>query len=553
MKASQVTSSSKVIGEGTFGKVYIVKHNGEERAIKQLLVTGNTSFCASIREIDVANKLKHPNVITLFSICSSENAGKEWDSSSGLPGRCDDYCLNFDPIKEGDVYALITSHLKKKTYLSVEDVKFIFTQVLLAIWYMHRNNYIHRDIKPTNILVGPNNIVKVCDFGFSKKYFAHDVMTCASGSRYFRAPEILLGLRYDLSSDVWSLGCVLHYLMSGGRYFIESVVFNDLDPTTKFQSDDIDTELRYIVGSMPYPITADMFQINDPVIDLMVRDEKILSEIDFFDQHRFEMSQSDVLNYETLLFTGMLQVKPAKRKSVDRFMYSTFLSSEPRSKALIDAEKIKVKEYQVKKIREIDENEIASSLSTEAYKNMSKSAIKAFVEYRNDSWYTDKILFTAIDVFSRATSNNIELLLPTSSFEAVTKFFGSCMYISLKYHAHILDASIPAYNDLPFVTFKSISDIDSAKRREDQILRAIKFSIYNTTVFDILLMRKKPEMNEIVSLILYITSGLNVDVQGKTLPPHASFEKWRDNKDDYLAQTEKHSLWETLKDYCWSR
>jgi len=553
MKASLVTRKSKVIGTGTFGKVYIVNHEGQETAIKQILVTGKTSFCASLLEIDVAKKLKHPNIITLFSVCSNEYAGKDWDSDYGFAGRCDDYCLSLDPVKEGDVYTLITNLLDKKTYLDIGQIKFIFTQILLGIWYMHRNNYIHRDIKPTNILVREGNIVKICDFGFAKKFLAHDVTTCAAGSKYFRAPEILLGLEYNLSSDVWSLGCVLHYIMTGGRYFVEDVFFKDLDRMDKFVNEDTDAELRYIVGSMPYPITANMFNVDDPIIDLMVRDEEILTEKDFFDQHRFKMSQDDVLLYRTILFSQMLQINPEKRSTVDRFMYSKFLLSDDASRKLIENEKNMVKEMQSKRIREIDENKIASSLSTEAYKNMTKIAIKIFVNYRNELWYTDKILFTAIDVFSRSTANDSTLLKPTAAPETVEKFFSSCLYISIKYHAHIGDDNVPAYNELPFVTFKALSDLRQAKSREDNILSALDFATYNTTVLDILLMRKTPEMIEIVSLFLYITSGLNVDTQGNTLTPTMSYERWKNNKQNYLEQTEKHQLWETLKKSCWSK
>lgn len=75
-----------------------------------------------------------------------------------------------------------------------------------ALKYLNDRNVIHRDIKPDNIVVGPNETIKIIDFGFATVGTSFDVC----GSPGYMAPEILGGLEYDSQSDLWSMGVVLY-------------------------------------------------------------------------------------------------------------------------------------------------------------------------------------------------------------------------------------------------------------------------------------------------------------------------------------------------------
>lgn len=75
---------------------------------------------------------------------------------------------------------------------------------------MHSLNVIHRDIKPENILINesgkPN--AKLCDFGFAKELKSREEMTDYVATRWYRAPELLVGASYEKPVDVWAIGCL---------------------------------------------------------------------------------------------------------------------------------------------------------------------------------------------------------------------------------------------------------------------------------------------------------------------------------------------------------
>jgi serine/threonine protein kinase len=536
----------KLIGEGNFGRVFVVTGkdaNGVERPVaqKRLVVINQSSFCSGLSEIYIASQLNHPNIVTLYNVTKLANSTKTGE------GRYDDYALDFEYVPQGDIYNAITTQLEAGTYWNLREVKSIFTQCLLGVWYMHRNGYIHRDIKPTNVLIAEGNVAKICDFGYAKKYLTHDSATREVGSQYFRAPEVLLEQSYDYKSDIWSLGCILHYLMTGGAYFVEAVDLNDpcIDGP-HVSPDDIVTELRYIMAAMPYPITIDMFRGDTgPLVTEVLRSTSPLTEIDFFEKHRFAMDQDNVLYYQVFLFKGMLVVDPRLRKSASELLSAKFLDSDSACKRLIENERVLL----AKRAHELNEDRISSSLSTCSYKHMAAYARKVFVEYRNELWYTDKILFSAIDIFSRTTTANRVLLEPTAAESKVIGFFQSCLYLAIKYGSHTCasDYRAPAYNKLPFVNPKiTLSDLSRAKAAEDSILNVLHFQTFNLTVLDILLENEVPNLIDVVSLFLYVTSSLNVDDKGNTLTPQASYRKWIDNQ-RYREQTEGHKLWQSVQ------
>jgi serine/threonine protein kinase len=94
--------------------------------------------------------------------------------------------------------------------------KFIFKQLIEAIIYIQSQNIIHRDIKPDNILIDLNNIIKICDFGVGKEIKSNEYVKDTCGTPAFIAPEILLNNNYNpFKTDVWSSGVVLYTMLSG--------------------------------------------------------------------------------------------------------------------------------------------------------------------------------------------------------------------------------------------------------------------------------------------------------------------------------------------------
>lgn len=81
--------------------------------------------------------------------------------------------------------------------------------VLNGLTYLHNHRIIHRDIKPSNILLCRNGQVKLCDFGVSGEFGTKGDADTFIGTSYYMAPERITGGKYNINSDVWSLGVTL--------------------------------------------------------------------------------------------------------------------------------------------------------------------------------------------------------------------------------------------------------------------------------------------------------------------------------------------------------
>lgn len=118
-------------------------------------------------------------------------------------------CINlYDFLKQSNFEGVNLSLIRR-----------IASQILQTLNFIHRNNVIHCDLKPENVLFKELNrsVVKLIDFGTSC-FIGRNIFTYIQ-SRYYRAPEIILGLKYTTAIDVWSLGCILAELYRGVPIF----------------------------------------------------------------------------------------------------------------------------------------------------------------------------------------------------------------------------------------------------------------------------------------------------------------------------------------------
>jgi len=113
--------------------------------------------------------------------------------------------------------------------LSVSEIKCLLKQLLEAVSYMHSKDIVHRDLKTSNLLYTGDGVLKVCDFGLSRKMSGSGSYTPTVVTLTYRAPELLLGCeKYTSAIDVWAIGCILAELLLGeplfkGRNEIEQI------------------------------------------------------------------------------------------------------------------------------------------------------------------------------------------------------------------------------------------------------------------------------------------------------------------------------------------
>ena len=192
------------LGEGAFGSVRlgINKQTGEKVAIKIYEKSKLNRYQDKKRlerEIEILKKLKHPNIVQLYSVIETERQ----------------ILLIMEYIKGQELFQYIL--IKKK--LSEDEACFYFQQIISGIEYLHNLKIVHRDIKSENILIEQNtNIIKIIDFGFSNIYGDKDkeILNTACGSPFYAPPEMLRGESYKGGGvDIWSVGVVLFAMICG--------------------------------------------------------------------------------------------------------------------------------------------------------------------------------------------------------------------------------------------------------------------------------------------------------------------------------------------------
>ncbi|MBL1142893.1 MAG: protein kinase [Proteobacteria bacterium] len=158
-------------------------------------------------EAHTAGTLKHPNIVEIL------DAGVEEDEDG-------DHCyIVMELIEEGDT---LKSHCNAKNLLPLELVVEIIFKCAKALDYAHRNGVIHRDIKPTNILITPDQDVKIADFSIAHLINSDTTSTMPMGfvgSPRYMSPEQVQEDQITNQTDLFSLGIVMYELLTGKHPF----------------------------------------------------------------------------------------------------------------------------------------------------------------------------------------------------------------------------------------------------------------------------------------------------------------------------------------------
>lgn len=103
--------------------------------------------------------------------------------------------------------------------LDHERMSYLLYQMLCGIKHLHSAEIIHRDLKPSNIVVKSDCTLKILDFGLARTAGTTFMMTPYVVTRYYRAPEVILGMGYKENVDIWSVGCIMGEMIRGGVLF----------------------------------------------------------------------------------------------------------------------------------------------------------------------------------------------------------------------------------------------------------------------------------------------------------------------------------------------
>ena len=191
----------KLIGEGTFGEVWKVRHKilGKNYAMKIIEKNPYCKMKEIFNEINILKKLDHPNILKIIDFHLTN----------------DKFYIITDYCSEGELY----NEIKATEQFSEIEVAFVIHQLLSAIRYCHKMRVIHRDIKPENIMIinKENNKflhVKLIDFGTARIFSEGNKQKGLVGSSYYIAPEVVKG-NYDEACDVWSIGVIMYLMLTG--------------------------------------------------------------------------------------------------------------------------------------------------------------------------------------------------------------------------------------------------------------------------------------------------------------------------------------------------
>jgi c-Jun N-terminal kinase len=196
-----------VIGSGAQGLVLGAFDNvaNQKVAIKKLTrpFSNVTHAKRAYREFVIMNLVNHRNIIKLLNAYTPQDTVQEFS----------DIYLVMEYM-DANLCQVIQMELDH------ERMSFLLYQMLCGIHHLHQSGIIHRDLKPSNIVVNLRCQLKILDFGLARTQERESSMlTPYVVTRYYRAPEVILGIGYNANVDVWSIGCIFAELIRGRVLF----------------------------------------------------------------------------------------------------------------------------------------------------------------------------------------------------------------------------------------------------------------------------------------------------------------------------------------------
>lgn len=295
-----------VIGEGAYGIVLKCIDTSVNKyvAIKKFKDIEDSDFEATtLRELKMLKSLNHPNIVQLFEAFRRKRK----------------LILVFEYVQ-----CNLLEFLDQNPNGLEESVVLNFTfQLILGIHWCHTHGVIHRDVKPENLLVSNSHQIKLCDFGFARKAVPFGgYQTSYVATRWYRSPELLVGMHYSFSVDIWAVACIMAEMADGQPLFPGD---SDLDQLTKIQ---------LVLGPLSSTIRAHIAQVPSlEHIKLCSRSKKSKS---LRLRYKERLSHQSVLFLEKMLITdpnARVTAAKCKREAI----FESFRYLEPESQRRLDS------------------------------------------------------------------------------------------------------------------------------------------------------------------------------------------------------------------------
>ena len=197
----------KVIGIGGMAVVFeamdmLMRRNVAVKMLKDDINNDAQSVKRFINESKAVAMLSHPNIVNIYDVSVK-----------------DDRKYIVMELVDG---ITLKNYILKKGLLSFHEVISITEQILMALEHAHSKGIVHRDIKPQNIMILKNGVVKVADFGIAKLPNAETVTMTdkAIGTVFYISPEQASGKKIDRRSDIYSLGVTMYEMATGKLPFV---------------------------------------------------------------------------------------------------------------------------------------------------------------------------------------------------------------------------------------------------------------------------------------------------------------------------------------------
>ncbi|ESX02206.1 hypothetical protein KL918_003751 [Ogataea parapolymorpha] len=199
----------KVLGQGAYGKVLLVKNKYTGRLFAQkelkkasIMVNSKTYERTFSERTILASISSHQNIVKLFYALHDDQK----------------LYLILEYIPGGELF----QHLAQRRFLDEKSASFYVAQMALALRHLHEMGAVYRDLKPENCLLDKDGYLVLTDFGLAKQPLdtsSENWCNSIIGTPEYCSPEVVRGDEYGVKTDWWSLGCVMFDLLTGSPPF----------------------------------------------------------------------------------------------------------------------------------------------------------------------------------------------------------------------------------------------------------------------------------------------------------------------------------------------